>query len=233
MFAAGLDGPFGIAFWPEAAPRFVYVAELNRVVRYPWHPGATRPDGPAQVVVPEIAPSTGGHWTRDVAFSPDGRTMYIAVGSASNDSEPRPWRSDVIAFDPDGENRREFATGLRNCVSVAIEPSSGTPWCAVNERDGLGDNLPPDYITRVQPGGFYGWPWFYIGDHPDPRHQGEHPDLGPRTIVPDILIQPHSAPLGMTFYDGKGPRHSAPTTPAVPSSPCTARGTASCAPAIS
>jgi glucose/arabinose dehydrogenase len=209
VFADDLDEPFGIAFWPPGpAPRFVYVAELNRVIRFPWHEGASRPDGPAQVIVPEIAPSTGGHSTRDIAFSPDGRRMLVSVGSATNDAEggnPERWRADVIAFDPDGKGREAFATGLRNCVSLAIAPGSGTPWCAVNERDGLGDNLPPDYVTHLQPGGFYGWPWFYIGDHPDPEHRGAHPELASRVIVPDVLIQPHSAPLGMTFYDSHGP----------------------------
>jgi glucose/arabinose dehydrogenase len=209
VFAEGLDEPFGIAFWPPGpAPRFVYVGELNRVIRFPWHPGASRPDGPAEVVVPELAPTTGGHRTRDVAFSLDGKRMLVSVGSATNDAEwghPEKWRAQVIAFDPDGKGREAFATGLRNCVSLAIAPGSGTPWCAVNERDGLGDNLPPDYVTHLQPGGFYGWPWFYIGDHPDPNHRGAHPELASRVIVPDVLIQPHSAPLGMTFYDGHGP----------------------------
>lgn len=206
VFAHGLHRPFGIAFWPPGPqPRFVYVAEINRLVRYPWHPGADHPDGPAQTVVPQIAPSSAGHWTRDIQFSPDGRRMYVAVGSVSNDGEPKPGRADVLAFDPEGHGRQTFATGLRNCVSLAIAPGSGTPWCAVNERDGLGNNLPPDYVTHLQQGGFYGWPWFYIGDHPDPRHRGEHTALGPRTIVPDVLIQPHSAPLGIAFYDGHGP----------------------------
>jgi glucose/arabinose dehydrogenase len=206
VFASGLDRPFGIGFWPPGPqPRFVYVAEVNRILRFPWHPGATHPDGPAQTVVAEIAPSSAGHWTRDIAFSPDGRRMYVAVGSISNDAGPEPGRALVLAFDPEGHVRQEFATGLRNCVSLAIAPGSGTPWCAVNERDGLGDNLPPDYVTHLQEGGFYGWPWFYVGNHPDPRHRVQHPELGERTIVPDVLIQAHSAPLGMTFYEGHGP----------------------------
>ncbi len=95
-----------------------------------------------------------------------------------------------------------FAAGLRNCAGLAVDPASGEPWCAVNERDGLGDNLPPDHVTRVQEGHFYGWPWYYIGDHEDPRHKGERPDLAGKVTVPDVLIQPHSAPLGIAFYEG-------------------------------
>ena len=107
----------------------------------------------------------------------------------------------MLAFDPDGKNRRIFATGIRNCVGMAVAASSGTLWCSTNERDGLGDNVPPDYITRVREGAFYGWPWYYIGAHEDPRHAGERPDLKDKITVPDVLIQAHSASLGMTFYD--------------------------------
>jgi glucose/arabinose dehydrogenase len=110
-------------------------------------------------------------------------------------------RADVLAFDPDGKNRRVFATGIRNCVGMAVAALSGTLWCSTNERDGLGDNVPPDYITRVREGAFYGWPWYYIGAHEDPRHAGERPDLKEKITVPDVLIQAHSASLGMTFYD--------------------------------
>lgn len=225
LFASGLHDPFGIAFWPPgASPRFVYIAETNRVVRFPYEPGDTRAPGAAEVVVPHLP--TGGHWTRDVAFSPNGQTMYVSVGSDTNAANSMPahnadwirawdaqhgtgaaWgdeqsRADVLAFDPDGRNPRIFATGLRNCSAEAIEPASGALWCAVNERDGLGNNLPPDYATSVRQGAFYGWPWFYIGDHRDPRFAGRRPDLAGHVTVPDVLIQPHSAPLGITFYDG-------------------------------
>ena len=179
-------------------------------------------------VVAQIAPTEFHHWTRDVAFDATGRTMYVSVGSASNVAEGMPalpvpaiaslearvglgaawgdeeWRAMVIAFDPDGGNRRGFATGIRNCVGLAVHPRAGDVWCATNERDGLGDNLPPDYVTRVTPGGFYGWPWFYIGAHPDPRHAGARPELAAKVTLPDVLIQAHSAPLGMAFYDGSG-----------------------------
>jgi glucose/arabinose dehydrogenase len=109
----------------------------------------------------------------------------------------------VLAFDPDGGHARIFASGLRNCSAEAVHPATGTLWCVVNERDGLGDNLPPDYATSVREGAFYGWPWYYIGDHPDPRLKGQRPaGSGSNVTVPDVLFQPHSAPLGIGFYDG-------------------------------
>jgi glucose/arabinose dehydrogenase len=177
-------------------------------------------------VVPNI-PGGGGHWTRDLAFSLDGTKMFVSVGSASNAAEGmRPLdpaamqrfeaehgigaslgseteRADVLVFDPQGGQRKIFATGIRNCVGLAVQPGSGDLWCSTNERDGLGDDLPPDYVTRVREGGFYGWPWYYIGGNEDPRHKGERPDLKGKAIVPDVLIQAHSASLGLTFYQGR------------------------------
>lgn len=227
-FVAGLDRPFGMAFYPPGPnPQWLYVANVNSVVRFAYRSGDLKPRGPAQTVVPKLAAGTGGHSTRDVAFSPDGRWMYVSVGSGSNDAEGMPrknaaeakafdlahslgaaWgsetdRADVLVMDPQGQGRRVLAAGLRNCVTVAVQPS-GTVWCAVNERDGMGDDLPPDYVTRVRDHAFYGWPWFYLGDHPDPRHRGERPDLAGKVTVPDVFIQAHSAPLGMTFYNARG-----------------------------
>ncbi len=198
VFAAHLTLPFGIGFWPPGqSPRFVYVAETNRVVRFPYPNG-----GAPEIVVPALP--DGGHWTRDLAFSPDGTRLFVSVGSSTNDMtgiDPaeEQGRAVVLSFTPDGKDRRVHASGLRNCSAEAIQPRTGALWCAVNERDGLGDDLPPDYATAVRDGGFYGWPWFYIGDHPDPRHKGAP---ARPAIVPDVLIQPHSAPLGIAFYDG-------------------------------
>ena len=217
VFASGLNLPYGIAFWPPGpAPRYVYVAETNRVVRYPYQSGDLQAAGSAQVVVRSLP--EGGHWTRDLAFAPDGQRLFVSVGSASNLAAlrgPPPaglpigaaWdeetgRADVVSFDPEGQDRQILATGLRNCSGEAIQPATGLLWCVVNERDGLGDNLPPDYATGVRAGGYYGWPWYYTGNHPDPRLPDARPDLAGQAIVPDVLIQPHSAPLGIAFYDG-------------------------------
>jgi glucose/arabinose dehydrogenase len=216
-FAAGLTLPFGIAFWPPGpSPSFVYVAETNRLVRYPYIGGDLKARGPAQVIVKAL-PEGGGHWTRDLAFSSDGSQLFVSVGSEGNlatdlTGSPPPqmplgatWanekdRADVLEVSPDGQSREIYATGLRNCSAEAIQPGSGTLWCVVNERDGLGDDLPPDYATEVHQGDFFGWPWFYIGNHPEPRMQGARADLADHVRIPDVLIQPHSAPLGLVFY---------------------------------
>ena len=227
VFAADLHRPFGIGFFPPGPqPAWVYVAEPGRVVRFPYQSGDRRARGAAQTIVGELP--TGGHWTRDLAFTPDGQSMLVSVGSSSNlgsfMDQPPPggivawdqrealgasWgadsgRADVLRFTPDGKNESILATGIRNCVSMAWQPGTANLWCAVNERDGLGNNLPPDYATHVQTGAFYGWPWYYIGDHEEPRLAGARPDLANRVTVPDVLIQPHSAPLGIVFYDGGG-----------------------------
>src|SRR5262249_8878378 len=112
-------------------------------------------------------------------------------------------RADVLEFNPDGSGKRIYAYGIRNCAGLAVHPTTGEVWCSTNERDGLGDNLVPDYITSVKEGGFYGWPWFYPGGSPHPRREGKHPELKDKAIVPDVLLQPHNASLQLTFYDGK------------------------------
>jgi glucose/arabinose dehydrogenase len=216
IFASGLEHPFGVAFYPSAGePRFVYVATPGQVLRYAYRSGDLVAGGKPETVA--RLPTGGAHWTRDLAFSPDDKTLFVSVGSATNDADGVRavaanllgglWdgerdRADVLAFDPDGQNKRVFATGLRNCSGLTVQPATGALWCAVNERDGLGDNLPPDYATPVADGAFYGWPWYYIGDHQDPRHAGERPDLASRVTAPSVLLQAHSAPLGIAFYEG-------------------------------
>jgi glucose/arabinose dehydrogenase len=224
VFASGLLGPFGIAFYPPGPnPEWVYVGNTDSVVRFPYRNGDLVARGGAEAIVPNLP--VGGHRTRDVVFSPNGQTMYVSVGSGSNVGEAmgklsgadlQAWRSehplgaawgnetdraDVLTFDPQGKRQGIFATGIRNCVGMAINPSDGTLWCSTNERDAIGNNLPPDYITRVREGAFYGWPWYYIGANEDPRHKDERPDLKDKVTIPDVLIQAHSASLELTFYN--------------------------------
>ena len=211
VFASDLKRPFGIAFHPLGPePKYVYVANTDSVVRFAYKAGDTKASGKPETIVSDIPSGSesvggGGHWTRDLQFSPDGKTLYVSVGSRSNvdddDSEKR--RACILAFDPDGKNERTFATGIRNPVGLATHPKTGELWTSVNERDALGDNLVPDYITHVKEGGFYGWPWYYLGPNQDPRHEGKHPELKEKTIVPDVLLQSHMASLDLTFYDGE------------------------------
>jgi glucose/arabinose dehydrogenase len=207
VFASGLNQPFGIAFYPPGAnPQWVYVGNTNSVVRFPYRTGDLKATGPAQTLVPDL-PSGGFHWTRDVVFSRDGKRMFVAVGSGSNiddpDSHPAEvHRADILEYTPEGKFVGVYASGIRNPVGLALNPATGEVWCSTNERDELGDNLAPDYVTHVQQGGFYGWPWFYTGGHPDPRLEGKHPELKDKVIVPDVLLTAHNASLGITFYDG-------------------------------
>lgn len=211
VFATGLHQPFGIAFYPSGEnPQWVYVGNTDEVVRFPYQTGDLKARGSAEHIADLPGGGHlrgGGHWTRDIAFSADGKRMFVSVGSLTNveehnDAQAEDHRADVLEFTPDGKSERVFASGIRNCVGLATQPKTGEIWCSVNERDDLGDNLVPDYITHVQEGGFYGWPWYYIGGHQDPRHKGAHPELKDKVIVPDVLIQPHDASLEMTFYTG-------------------------------
>ena len=208
-FAEGLKQPFGVNFYPPKDPRYIYIANTDSVVRFPYAAGDLKARGPAEVIVDDLAGGGrlrgGGHWTRDLVFSLDGTRMYVSVGSRSNvaDDVSEARRARIFEFSPDGKEERVYATGIRNAVGLAVHPETGELWASVNERDELGENLVPDYITSVRAGGFYGWPWFYIGGHQDPRHAGKHPELRDRVIVPDVLVQSHSASLGMMFYAGK------------------------------
>lgn len=226
VFAQGLLQPLGIAFYPAGDnPEWVYVAETNRVVRYAYDVGDTVAKGVPEVIVPQLSPVGGGHYTRDIAFSPDGNRMFVSVGSQSNVAEDllpaksaaelQAWeaehglgatwgteenRAGVLVFDVGSAEARTFATGIRNCVGMTAQPETGELWCTTNERDMLGDDLVPDYSTRVQEGAFYGWPWYYMGNNEDPRHAGVRPDLAGKASVPDVLYTAHSASVDLEFY---------------------------------
>jgi glucose/arabinose dehydrogenase/mono/diheme cytochrome c family protein len=207
VFATGLKRPFGINFFPPGPdPQWIYVGNTDSVVRFPYKNGDLKARGPAEHIA--NVPGGGGHWTRDIQFTPDGKKMFVSVGSVSNVDDPDTTpaeknRADVLEFNPDGSAMRVYAYGIRNCVGLAVNAKTGELWCSVNERDALGDNLVPDYITHVQEGGFYGWPWWYMGGRQDPRHAGKHPELKSKVITPDVILHPHNASLEMAFYDGK------------------------------
>lgn len=198
VFASGLNRPFGLAFWRD----YLYVGNTNGVVRFKYKPGQTRAEAEPEKLVD--LPSGAGHWTRNVIFNQPGTKMYVAVGSSSNVSagDP-PLRAAISEFNPDGTGQRIYASGTRNPVGLAFNPTTRQLWAAVEERDLIGDDLVPEYVTSIKDGAFYGWPYGYIGQHEDPRRKGERPDLVASAVVPDILIQAHSAVLGMSFYEGK------------------------------
>jgi glucose/arabinose dehydrogenase len=194
VFAAGLRRPFGIAFHGD----YVYIGDTNGLVRFKYDPKTSKRLGDEEKLL-DLPP--GGHWTRNLAFSADGKHLFISVGSEGNiETDDPPIRAAVTICDPDGKNARQYATGLRNPVGLAIEPVSGKLWADVNERDELGDDLPPDYFTSLQDGGFYGWPYSYIGGNVDPRVKPQKPALVSRAIIPDVLLGPHVAPLQLAFY---------------------------------
>ena len=202
-FTTDLKQPFGIAFYPlGASPKYVYVANTDSVVRFPYHASDREATGPAELVTDNL-PGGGyhQHWTRDIAFSPDGKKLFVSVGSQSNVGEEEERRAAILQFNPDGTGYKVYASGLRNAVGITFHPVTGQLWAAVNERDGLGDDLVPDYVTSVKEGGFYGWPYYYIGAHHDPR-MPEKPALAARAIVPDVLLASHSAALSVKFYEG-------------------------------
>lgn len=213
-FASGLTRPFGIAFYPPGPdPKYVYVGNTNSVVRFAYQNGDLKARSGPETVIAKIPSGNehtggGGHWTRDLAFSADGKKMYVAVGSRGNiadtDSDKSEYhRANILEANPDGSQLRVYASGIRNPVGIAFDPSSGVLWTSVNERDDIGDDLPPDYITHVQEGGFYGWPWYYIGPNEEPRLKGKHPELKDRVIVPDVLLEPHNASLELAFYEAQ------------------------------
>ena len=206
-FATGLTQPFGLIFYPAGPdPKWVYVGNTDSVVRFPYHNGDLKASGPAEKLFDDF-PAAGMHWTRDLAFSKDGKRLFVAVGSGSNIDDPdthetERHRANILEYTPEGKFVGVYASGIRNPVGIGTNPATGELWCSVNERDAMGDNLVPDYITHVREGGFYGWPFYYIGGNPDPRLNGKHPELKDKVTVPDVLLQPHNASLGLTFYEG-------------------------------
>jgi glucose/arabinose dehydrogenase len=235
IYADGLREPYGIAFYPPGPnPEWIYIANSDGVVRLRYRNGDLKAVGKPEKIVDGI-PWTH-HYARDIVFSPDGKRMFLSVGSGSNvalDMFPEPhlaslpaphpvdglkgwirseplgaaWdteetRAAVLSFDPTGKHEQIYATGLRNCQALSIQPKTGQLWCAVNERDELGDNTPFEYATHVEEGAFYGWPWYVIGGNEDPRHKGARPDLKNKVKIPDVFMQAHSAPLQMVFYEG-------------------------------
>lgn len=200
VWSAKLAQPFGMAFHGD----WFYVANTDSVVRFRYKSGQTEAVGDPERIVELTAGGYNQHWTRNVIFSPDGKKMFVSIGSATNVSvEDDPRRAAISVSDPDGKNHRIYAGGLRNPIGLAWNPKTGELWTAVNERDGLGDDLVPDYATSVKEGGFYGWPYSYIGQNEDPRRKGESPDHVKRSIVPDVLFTSHVAALGIEFYTGK------------------------------
>jgi glucose/arabinose dehydrogenase len=185
------------------------VANTDGVLRFPYRNGDLKARGPAEQLAAHLSGGaahlrSGGHWTRDIVFSPDGKKMYVSIGSRSNvsDNAAEADRARIFEFNPDGTDRKVYAWGIRNAVGIAFRPGTNELWMSTNERDEIGEDLPPDYISSVRPGGFYGWPWFYIGNHPDARHKGKHSELADKVVVPDVLVEAHSATLNLCFYTG-------------------------------
>lgn len=198
-WSSKLSQPFGMAFHQG----WFYVANTDSVVRFTYKTGQTEAVGEPERLVELTAGGYNQHWTRNVIFSKDGKQMFVSIGSASNvDVEADPRRAAISVYDPDGKNHRIYAGGLRNPIGLAWNPKTGELWTAVNERDGLGDDLVPDYATSVKDGGWYGWPYSYLGKNRDPRRK-EETDLVDKTIVPDVIFQSHVAALGIQFYTGK------------------------------
>jgi len=194
-----LQQPFGLAFHDG----YLYVGNTNSIVRYKYTAGDTKAPGPAEKL--RDVSGGGNHFTRNIIFSRDGKKMYVSVGSTNNIDETgtgNERRAMIHEYNPDGTGFRIFASGLRNPVGLALQPGTNTLWTCVNERDNLGDDTPPEYATSVKDGGFYGWPYSYIGAHVDSRVPQREPDLVKRALVPDVLIPAHSAPIGLTFYTG-------------------------------
>ncbi len=196
VYAQSLTGAYGLAFQNG----YLYIGKNDSIVRVKYNDGDAQMRGTPEKLVDM---PTGGHSSRNIIFSRDGKKMYVAIGSRSNkDAGEDPIRAAINEYNPDGTGHRVFASGLRNPVGLALQPGTDAIWTSVNERDTLGDDLVPDYITSVKDGAFYGWPYSYIGSNYDPEHQGKMPDLVKRAVIPDVLLPAHAAAVGITFYTG-------------------------------
>lgn len=200
-FSDNLSQPFGIAFFKD----WLYIANTESIVRFRYKPGQTKAEGAPEKLIELTEGGYNQHWTRNIIFSPDGGKLYVAIGSSGNvDVETDARRAAVSVYDTDGKNYRIFASGLRNPIGLAFNPTTKELWTAVNERDNLGDELVPDFVTSLKENGFYGFPYYYLGENADPRRKNDIANLRlPKPIVPDVLIASHSAALGIVFYDGK------------------------------
>lgn len=197
VFVSGLNQPYGIVFHDN----YVYIGDTDALLRFQYDAQTSKRQGEAEKLMDL---PTGGHWTRSLVLAPDGNHLFVGIGSHSNiDIEDDVRRAAITICDLDGKNARLYATGTRNPTGIGLEPSTKTLWTSVNERDGLGNDLPPDYFTSVKDGGFYGWPYSYIGNNVDPRVKPQKPDLTAKAIVPDVLLGAHRAPLEFAFYTGK------------------------------
>jgi len=203
VFLTDLDQPFGMLVLGNS----FYVANTNGVLRFPYQAGQTKMTAQGQKILNLPEGGYNNHWTRNLLASKDGKKIFVTVGSGSNVQEHGPQnevrRANILEINPDGTGEKIYASGLRNPIGLAYNPGTGALWAAVNERDELGDELVPDYITSVKPGGFYGWPYSYYGQNEDPRRKGERPDLVQKALVPDVPMGPHVAALGLTFYNQK------------------------------
>jgi glucose/arabinose dehydrogenase len=204
VFLANLNQPYGILILDN----WFYVANTDGLLRYPYKAGQTKMTDPGKTILSLPAGGYNNHWTRNLRANSAGTKIYVSVGSGSNhgehgiDNEKR--RADILEINPDGTGERIYASGLRNPAGIDFQPGTNVLYASVNERDGLGDDLVPDYFTSVKDGGFYGWPYAYFGQHEDPDHKGERPDLVKKSIIPDVALGSHTASLGLAFYTGKG-----------------------------
>ncbi|MBI3208692.1 MAG: PQQ-dependent sugar dehydrogenase [Candidatus Solibacter usitatus] len=197
---SGLDRPFGMVFWKN----YLYVGEPLSIKRYPYDSANLTVGAAEEIAAFKGEGEDAGHWTRTLVLDAKGEKLYLGIGSRSNAAPGDPeYRAAILSFNPDGSGREVVASGIRNPVGLGIHPQSKELWATVQERDGLGDDLVPDFFTSIKPGAFYGWPYAYIGPNEEPRNKGQRPDLVAKTVVPDVVLDPaHIAAMDFRFYAG-------------------------------